>query len=432
MFISKNVRNGLIFSGGLAFVAGCSLDDPGTTNHSPALTLHAEQNLSLVTLSWDPVNVTGFKEYILLQSTSDIPNNPTPEVTAETTVLKRIDNRDQHTFSATNTLFAKNLCYKLYTSVDDRFLYSSTVCIDQDFTVFNGFDDRGGHEPGSDKEVLFDRLNFKFNILDYKTGVISGNFNDNNVTFPIINVSTLSGTTNVFAYDQSPPRILKYSFPEFSQIGYKDFPNILYALNFYKTFIFVSVDDISKSFQVLSRNNLSLIDSRSGITGNRNLAVFDGDPLIVLEIGESSMMRYSIDLTGKITKAEQLLTGVSQLNTQNTTAENNDYIICGRLGTLVNRDGDILANLTSGVNTFITMTRFSPDGSKVVSIVNDNNKVLLTISDVSALPLVTQLNTFELPQATYTDVIIDDHIIYVIGVTFTSGISQTFILKYPI
>ncbi|MGB3080245.1 MAG: hypothetical protein WBB31_14260 [Saprospiraceae bacterium] len=432
MIDSNGIKIAVILMWGLTFLSACHLEDPGMSGSDPALTLRADQNLSLINLSWDPVNVTGFKEYIILQSTTDIPNGPTPVVNAETTVLKRIDNRDIHSLSVSNSLFAEHLCYKLYTSVNDRFLYSSTVCLDQDFTLFNGFNDRAGHEEGLDKLVMFDRVNTRLSVLDYKNEVLNSSVLDNNFSFPVIDVSTFEGTTNVFAYDLSPARMRKYKFPELSPLTYKDFGTLLYAIKPYKQFVFTSADDFSKTFQVLNRSNFNTVDSRSGMTGNRNIALFEGDPLIVIEIGENSMMRYTINTSGNIIQEDLLNTGVSQISTENTTANSDEYFICGRAGSIVNRNGEIIESIVKGVNSVSMINRFSPDKSKVVSIVNSNVKTSLEINDISALPVITNIQSFDLPQATYADVIVEDHIIYVMGVTFASGQSQTFILKYPI
>ncbi len=428
----KGIYISILLMGGLSFLANCTLDDPGASGSNPPLTLHADQNLSLITLSWDPVKVTGFKEYVILQSTSDIPNAPTPIVNGETIVLKRIDDSDIHSFTVSNTLFAPRLCYKLYTSVDDRFLYSSTVCVDQDFTLFPGFYDRAGHETGLDEIVLFDRVNARFSSMDYKNEVITKTVNDNNLSFPIIDVSTFEGITNVFAYDQSPPRMKKYRFPELTVLTYRDFSSVLFAVEIYKQFIFIAVDESFKSFQVLNRNNLNIIDTKPGITGNRNIAVFEGNPLVVLEIGETAINVYNIDQAGKISLVEQKPSGVSQMNTQNTIANSEEYFIGGRLGIIVNRNAEIIGNITNGINAFISMNRFSPDKSKVVSIINDNIRTRLEINDISGLPAISTIASYDIPPANYADVIVEDHIIYVIGVTFATGQAQTFILKYPI
>jgi hypothetical protein len=415
----------------LIFMDGCTLDDPGATNNSPALTLHADQNLSLLTLSWDPVNVTGFREYIIVQSTSDIPNTSEPEVNSETIVLKRIDDRSVHSLTISNTLFAPTLCFKLFASVNDRFISSSSICVQQDFTLFSGFHDRAGHEAGLDEIVLFDRSNARLSTINYKTETLTNTISENSLTFPIINVSTYEGTTTIFAYDQSPPRLRKYRYPDLVALTFKDFPGVLFALQPYKQFVFVADEDFNKGFQVLNTGNLNLIDSRPGISGNRNIAVFEGSPLTVLEIAENSTWKYTIDATGKIIGSEQLLHGVTQLSSQNTTANNQDYFIGGRFGNIVNRDGEIIASISSGINSFVSMNRFSPDDSKVVSIINDNILIRLEINDVSALPGIETIVSYELPSASYADLIVDENIIYVIGVTFATSQPQTFILKYP-
>ena len=428
----KRIKNSILLAGSVAIISSCTLDDPGNSGANPPLTLHAEQNLSLITLSWEPVRVTGFKEYIILQSTNDIPDAPTPEVNIETTVLKRIDDRDVHSFTLTNTLFSPRLCFKLYTSVDDRFMYSSTLCLDQDMTIFSGFHDRAGHEEGLDDIVAFDRSNSRLSIIDYKNGSVTKNIEEINLSFPLFEVSTFEGVTDVFAYDQSPPRMRKYNYPHLNTLTFKNFNSILFAARPYKQFIFITLEEFSKSFQVLNRSNLNVVDTESGITGNRNLAVFDGTPLVVLEIGDLAINKYTIDPLGKITLIEQKPFGITQVNSQNTTANNDDYYIGGRFGTMVDRNAEIVGSITNGINTFVIMSRFSSDNSRLVTIMSDNVGTELVVYDASAMPSISKIVSYTLPQASYADVIIENGIIYVMGITFTGGQSQTFILKYPI
>lgn len=428
----KSLNTGSFLLCFFGFITGCSLNDPGNTNNEPPLKLHAEQNLSLITLSWDPVNVTGFKEYIILQSTVYIPNAPVPEVTTETTIVKRIDSREVHSASFSNTLFAPHLCFKLYTAVNDRFLYSSTVCIDQDFTLINGFNDRAGHLDGTDKVVMFDRVDARLSTFDYKMNIVSASVGEQSLSFPVIEVSSLNDVTNVIAYDQSPPRMRKYTFPDLNFLTSRDFTSIIYSVKSYRQFVFVSVDDFDKTFYVLNRSNFSTIDSRTSINGNRNIAIFNTDPVIVLEIGETVMARYTIDENGHVVTSEQINRGVSQISTQNTTANSDDYFIGGRFGNIIDHNGELVASVNSGVNAIVLFSRFSVDKNKVLSIVSNNVKVTLDINDISSLPNTTKVDSYELPVATYSDLIVEDHFAYVVGVTFATGQSQTFILKYPI
>ena len=128
-------------------ITGCSLDNPATSSEPP-LTLHVEQNLSLITLRWDAVKVTGFKEYILLQSLEDIPDSTVPVVNSMIFLLKRIDDSNIDSFTFPNASLLPKRCFKLYTSVDDRFLYSSSVCLDLTFNTFDGDYASAGHETG--------------------------------------------------------------------------------------------------------------------------------------------------------------------------------------------------------------------------------------------------------------------------------------------
>ncbi len=410
---------------------GCSLNDIGPQDPVSDFTLQVQNNLSLNTLTWNPVKVTGFKEYIILQSSSDIPPTPEPVVTAETRVMKRIDDADITTFLSSDILFTPRVCYKIYAAVDDRFIQSGNVCINQDITVFGGFHDRGNHLKGLDQMLMYDRVNALFSIFDYKTGIVDTTIPDFTFSFPVIELSKVNDVTNAFVYDQSPPRLQKYTFPGMSPQNFKDFFGVLFAVNVYDQFLFAAVEETGKGFQILRRSNLSIVDSDPGMFGNRAIGVFPGDPLIVIEAGDNGMNRYAIDANGKATLLDSKSAGIPQPSLQSMSANNSQYLISGRLGTIINRNGEIVANLNTNQNESVLMTRFTPDEQRVAFISNDNVSQKLTIANISSLPVITKELTFTLPVANYADLIIEDEIIYVIGVSFATGNAETFLLKYP-
>jgi hypothetical protein len=201
-----NTQNGsyALFLQVLACISfsSCTLNEPEHTDSSPALSLRTEQYFSLTVLNWDPVNVTGFKEYILLQSTVDIPNEPRPKLNSNTTVIQRMDEADSTSFSVSAIPFNSKVCYKLYAAVDDRFLYSPTLCVDQQLEMIPGFYDRACHESGLDEIVMFDRINDRLSSYNYKTKQLTQSVTDIVLNFPILKMSTWENTTQVFGFDQ--------------------------------------------------------------------------------------------------------------------------------------------------------------------------------------------------------------------------------------
>lgn len=413
------------------FTAGCTLDEPVPSTSKPALTLEYEQNLSLADLSWDQVNVTGFKEYILLQSSSPIPDAPTPQVNQDVTVLKRIKDVENHSFSVSPILFSPEVCFKLYCAMDDRFLYSQTLCIKQQVDGVEGFYDRACHTSGLDEMVLYDRVSNVISSCNYKTGTLTNTVPEMLLNFPSLEMSTLDNNTDVFGYDQSPAWLRKYTFPELTLTHSKNFSQILWAANVHDQFVFVGSDEPGKNFLVLSRSNLTTIDSRSGIAENQNIAIFPGNPLTVLALGQSESKKYTINSAGKITGEESITSRIPFPDLQTTCAEGNELFIGGQTGTIINRNGERIAALVTDNNSFIQMSRLSPDETKAVYLINNNGISHLEIADLSALPVITVLKSFDLPALSFSDVIPEGEIIYVIGTTFNNSQPQTYILQYP-
>ncbi|HQW03474.1 MAG TPA: hypothetical protein PLR30_13400 [Saprospiraceae bacterium] len=423
---------GALVAIGLAFTWSCTLDEPADTNQDPALTLDYTQHLSLTNLTWDPVRVTGFKEYIILQSSNQIANSPTPVINQDVTVLKRINDVDVTSLTVSTMLFSPQICYKLYCAVDDRFLYSSTLCIQQDIDVVNGFYDRGCHTAGQDEAVVFDRVNSVLSTLNYKTGTITSSVTDGVLSFPSLEMSTWTDVTNVFGFDQSPAWLRKYNFPALTASNSKNFNQILWAANVHNQFVFVATDDFGNNFQVLNSSNLSFLHSIQGMSGNQNIAVFPGDPLAVITIGSSVSKKYSIDTDGKILTSADVPARILQPDLQSTCAEGTDLFICGREGTIINRNGVNVGTLNTDINASILLNRLSIDEKKAIYIITDNGVMRLEIADISQLPLVTLLTTYDLPALSYADLIPEEQIIYVIGTSFISSQAQTTILRYPL
>jgi hypothetical protein len=429
--IGRGNYPGLIFLAALSLLTGCTLDDPETVGSSFPIALQVEKDYSLIHLAWAPIKVTGFKEYILLQSSEEIPPSKAPVISSTVTVIKRIDDADITSFQASEVLFAPQVCYKLFVSIDDRFIQSASVCVQQDISTLNGFYDRAGHDDNLDELVMFDRSNQQLSTYRYETGEITNTINDVFHSFPVIDLSTNAGETNVFVYDQSPARLRKFSIPSLTSNSWKDFGGVLFAVNVYERFVFASVEEINTSFRVLNTSNLSDIDSKPGLLGNRNIAVFPGDPLIVLEAGDNGIYRYSINSAGKITLLNQLTTSITQPNTQNATAQGTEIFIAGRLGEIIDRDGKIIASLGNDINSFILMVRLSSDENKAAYIVSDNVRIRLEVVDISNLPDIETIASFEIPSANYADLILEDEVMYLMGVSFATGQAKTFVLKYP-
>lgn len=421
----------MLISSVLVLASGCTLDDPAPSSGDPALTLDYSQNLSLTELSWDKVNVTGFKEYILLQSSSPIPNSPTPVVSQDVTVLKRIKEADSTSFSVSSTLFSPVICYKLYCAVDDRFLYSSTLCIEQHFNMIQGFYDKAAHAPDVDEMVLFDRVNNDFSTCNYKTGTITNTVHDIVLSFPSLEISTWNGTTNAFGFDQSPAWLRKYDFPSLIATHSKNFSQILWAANVHNQYVFASTDEFNKNFQVLSRANMALIDSSPGMSVNQNIAVFPGDYTTVLTIGSNEAKKYTLNDNGEIMAIASVPARIIQPDLQATCAEGTTLFICGREGAIINRNGENVGTLNPDVNSFVLMTRLTPDESQAIYVISENGLPRLEIADLTHLPLVSVVKTFDLPSLTYADLIPEQEIIYVVGTIFNNSQPQTFILKYP-
>ena len=211
----------------------------------------------------------------------------------------------------------------------------------------------------------------------------------------------------------------------------KNYNQILWAANVHNQYVFTATDEFNNNFQVLNRTNLASIDSRAGMSVNQNVAVFPGDPITVLTIGSNEAKKYTINDIGKITEVTSVPARIIQPDLQSTCAEGTDLFICGREGAIINRDGQNAGTLNPDANSFVLITRLSADESQAIYVISDNGLQRLEIADLTHLPLVSVIKSFDLPALTYADLIVDQEIIYLVGTIFNNSQPQTFILKYP-
>ncbi len=413
------------------FWSGCTLSDPDPTLNDPALTLTYTQDYSVTHFTWDKVKVTGFKEYILLQSAMPIPDAPTPEVNQDVTVLKRINEVDQNFLTTSGFLIGTQTCYKLYCAVDDRFMYSPTVCFDQNNLSFDGFFDKGAHLEGNDEMAVYDRVNDEFAVVNYKTGQVTKRVTNSTFNFPSMEMQFYNNATNVVAYNQSAAWLGVYSFPSLNPIQVRSFGNVLWSARPFRNYIVAATNQPGAEFQVLQKSTLLAFDGRSGTTNSQNIAIFEGDPAVILTLGPAGSKRYTLSTTGFILSEQSIPARIGQPDQQFSCAQGTDIFIGGNKGDIISRDGENIVSLTSGNNNFVVLSRLNQDETKVVYILNRNGNMFLEIADISQLPQVTVERSFELPALTYADVIPEEDLIYVVGTTFSSSLPVTFTLKYP-
>lgn len=418
--------------GCIIYLGGCTLDDPAPEPNAPALTLKYHQNLSLTDLSWSAVKVTGFKEYVILQSPEPIPDNPTPVVDQNVSVLVRIKDADVTTFAASPSLISSQVCYKLYCSVDDRFLYSSSVCVDPETLLFAGFYDRACHENGMTEMALFDRNVRNLSVFDYHTGDLSLNQSASEISFPSMELKTWINTTKLFVTEQSPGVMRAYAFPSLTPLTSRTFLQFLWCTRAEGPFVFATTDESVRNFHVMNRNTLNDMDTEDGIFGNQYIAVFPGDTMTVLTLGQSLSKKYLVDGTGHIVSSELLQVLVSINDLQSTCAQGHQLFIGGRQGTVIDRNGDVLGVLTSLNNAVVQISRLTEDESHVVYLINRNGQIFLEIADLGQLPQITVTQSYQMPQLTYSDIILDGPVIYVMGTQFLSFPGESFVLKYPL
>ncbi|MDX1407157.1 MAG: hypothetical protein R3330_03460, partial [Saprospiraceae bacterium] len=186
----------------MLLLGGCEDPDITPSPFAYPLALTAGQQDHGMTLSWTRIDVSSFEEYIILRSTDTIPDTAEPEITGLTTVVARIDQRTEHTFSDFQLPIEPVLYYKVYAKIGGRFLMSPTVRVELDYQVIEYRADVMAADTVRNEIVGFDRsrnLLFSYNYLDDE--VVASELYTLNT--PLIRFGRYQGKSEVYVCDRN-------------------------------------------------------------------------------------------------------------------------------------------------------------------------------------------------------------------------------------
>ncbi len=147
---------------------GCDKLDMQPGEFAYPLEISVTQNQSVATLHWTEATVSTFEEYVILRSTDRIPDTPEPQVTANTLIIARVDQRSGTTLEDINVPIVDTIFYKVYANIGDRFLMSPTIAYDTHLHVLSFRADAMEAVPSKHEMVAVDRaLNTLF-VYDYQ------------------------------------------------------------------------------------------------------------------------------------------------------------------------------------------------------------------------------------------------------------------------
>lgn len=402
---------------------GCEKLDTTPEDFRYPLGLSVVQKLSVAELTWSEATVSTFEEYLILRSTDPIPDSPEPEVTGNTIIIARIDERTVTTMHDANLPVTDTIYYKVYARIAGRLLMSPTVKFGQDLHLIPGRTDIVEHIPSKHTFVSYDRGNQQLMVYDYlaREVIISKVFNQQN--FPVLRYD--ASTNEILINENSLSQFVDYQTLNVKQSINNTFTRNADYLN---GWLYVTRGQFPYGFALYQRSDLSFRDEMTALqTDWRGFTVIpdatDANKATIYDFSLTGSARYIQDNTNLTLDlhTSDALTAGSILVARHP--ENTEFVI-SNTGIIVNADLEIiktLENATIGFSKFV----YSPDGKRLFGLAFQNS-VSVRVYDVEhdyAFIDEYTLNNQLVPMTMFAD---EDHL-YLVSLVFLTTSTQSLV-----
>lgn len=403
--------------------SGCDKLDTTPGDFQYPLSLSAVQKLSVAELTWSEATVSTFEEYLILRSVDPIPDSPEPEVTGNTIIIARIDERAVTTMLDANLPVTDTLYYKVYARIAGRLLMSPTIKFGQDLHLIPGRTDIVEHIPSKNTFVSYDRGNQQLMIYDYKAREIIRSRVFNQQNFPLLRYDP--STNEILVNENSLSQ-----FVDYETLNVKQSINNTFSRNadYLNGWLYVTYGQFPFSFALFRRSDLSFRDDMNTLqTDWRGFTVIpdaiNANKATIYDFSLTGSARYIQDntnLTLDLHKSEALTAGAIQVAKH---PMNTEFVI-SNTGVIVNTDLDIIKTLENGTVGFSRFT-YSPDGKRLFGLAFQNSasvRVYDVENDYTFIEEYT-LNNQLSPMAMFAD---EDHL-YLVSLVFLTTSTQSLI-----
>ena len=406
----------------LWFIACDKLDiTPGDFQYPLTLTVQSRQ--SVTELSWSQATVSSFEEYVILRSTDDIPDSPEPEVTGNTIIIARIDERNVTTFKDSNLPIADSVYYKVYARISGRFLMSNTFHHVQKLHLIPARVDIVEPVVSDNKFIALDRATHQLFVYDYITREFITSKAFAQVNFPLISYS--STNDEILLCENGTAQFIDYSTLDFRQSMQTGFVR---GIEYANGWIYLTRAQPPFSFALYRRSDLTLRDEINTLqTDWRGFIVhpdaMDANKATIYDFSIAASARYVQSGTNlDVDKlSSEILSGGLIIPTSHPQRE--EFVITNS-GIIVNGDLQLLRTLENGTMSF-SLYAFTPDGSRLFGFTFFSNPVLRVYDandDYTFIEEHTLSNQIS-PVALFAD---DDNV-YLVSLVFLISSSQTLI-----
>lgn len=352
----------------LTFMAGCkdNLVVDNSDQNFP-LTLNSELGNDKVTLRWEAANVSNFEKYVVLRSRNPIPAGLRPVFsTSEQEIILQSDDIKTTEFVDESLPIVEKLYYKLYISIDDRFIESDAVVVNFDNLLVDG---NGGvikFVADSSWVILGDEFTGTLRVLNYRTkGILASKpVQFTNADNMCLDVAVENGK-QVLYWWAGYNNFYKYSLPDLTQLNFWPVPFSGFSILVDDNLVYTTQYDYNQSFSPRRKTDMSVLKAhyRLDYYTHRTLAMLDKTTHRIVEASPYRILTYNVNpITGDVTNmAERSTNTFNVFYREMPVAKNGQYFIAQYDGSVYDQNLNFIATVPF-VNNGYTDVDFSPDG----------------------------------------------------------------------
>ena len=369
--------SGFLFFLVLLLAAGCrdNLVVDNSDQNFP-LTLQAQSANDKVTLKWEAANVSNFEKYVVLRSRNPIPTGLRPLFsTTDQEIILQSDDIKTTEFVDENLPIVEKLYYKLYISIDDRFIESDAVVINFDNLLVDGNGSVVKFVADSSWVILGDEFTGTLRVINYNTKEVKANrtVQFTNTDNMCLDVAVENGK-QVLYWWAGYNNFYKFSLPDLTQLNLWPVPFSGFSVLVDDEFVYTTQYDYNQSFSPRRKTDLSVVKAhyRTDYYTHRTLAMLDKQTNRIVEASAYRIMVYNVNqTTGDVTNLVERSTNTFNVfYREMPVAKNGQYFIAQYDGSVYDQNLNLVTTVPF-LNNGYTDVDFSPDGQFIYAVYQD-------------------------------------------------------------
>ncbi|MBK8563169.1 MAG: hypothetical protein IPN76_07415 [Saprospiraceae bacterium] len=366
----------------LCCLQSCKKESIDNGDNGYPIQLTSEQDGRNVILKWTATKTADFQQYIVVRSSSPIPDDPTP--TAQN--IANLDDYKTSSFVDKFVPLSESVYYKVYVKMGDRFLFSPTVEVESDIKLLHIQPNRVLYDTEHHRVFLFDGNRNKLYRYNYETEKLEDSlFFSNTFDLRMALGNHGSGDELYLAPNNGSSDIKIYNPDNFDAITSINVGSFVYSIaSGNNGFLYVSADNWQRSFSVYKRSTKQFVSGDSSFSGfgDSSVKVLSSDGFSVIQTASNQIIRHEINAQGQITDNNFTFIQTSFFGVLPNIVSSDDYqFFCFDIaGNVLNSDLDMVGTLSSAEFLFFNDVAFAADNSRVFGITNAGEFVEIGLS----------------------------------------------------